>query len=135
MTTKTAGTLYAERYGADDAAYEAAIGYAESEGRCDGHAAASWYELGDATAARIVLDGINDGDPEVLDTLPHTDLSGEWADSRTGPMLVAEAYSVDMDDITESMMDAFSDICDAYETAYDTAVSDAITARCASLLA
>lgn len=128
-------------------AYDKAIEYARLTGADDGEAAASWFFDGNTTddTYRTVLQGLDDGDPAVLDTLPFADLSGQWADSLTGPELVDDAIDaagvVIVDDETtlgdpyagrESLAaDWFSDLCDAYEDAFGTAVQDAIerTAR------
>jgi hypothetical protein len=108
---------------------EKAIAYARAEGTQDGLAAASWYFDGNTTTethARV-LKGLEDGDPAVLDTLPSPDLSGEWADVRSGPQLVAEAAEeAGLEAYSEIVQDAFSEICDAYETAFSEAAQDEI---------
>ncbi len=116
---------------ANETAYAAAIAYATAEGTANGRAAASWYFDGntsDATRA-VVLRGIEDGDPAVLDTFPAPDLSGQWADSLTGPQLVADALAAGMAGNSGAYDPAgewHDDIYDAYETAYSEAVEDAI---------
>ena len=129
-------------------AYDAAIAYATAEGTRDGTAAAGWVELPDGSpgALRAILDGIADGDPAVLDTLPSPDLSGQWADSLTGPMLTADALTaaglVHPGDTvsrpyghapgaceTCDAWDAPGDIADAYETAYSEAVESEVSRR------
>ena len=133
---------------AQDSAYAAAIAYAEKRGREDGTNAAGWYTQdtfrdAPAYAAAYVLRGLEDGDPAVMDTLPHADLSGEWADSLTGPALVADAI-VHADDWTMTRAewvayweahDPFTDVCDAYELAFDDAAADAIAAAAREVLA
>lgn len=115
--------------------YEMAIEYARTEGTRAGTAAASWVFDGNTPeeAYTAVLRGLDDGDPAVYDTLPYPDLSGEWADSLTGPQLVDDALSaagVTVDDETgnpsRERMDWFTDICDAYETAFNDAVEDEV---------
>ena len=105
--------------------------YARVTGDRDGDAAASWYTVNE-TNARAILRGILDGDPAVLDTFPTADLSGQWADTLTGPELVRDALDyAGQDPDGEAAEYAFSDICDAYETAFSDAVACAIerTAR------
>jgi hypothetical protein len=115
-------------------AYDRALAYARDLGAEHGRNAASWYFDGntpqDAYAA--VLRGLEDGDPAVLDTLPYADLSGEWADRLTGPMLVHDALVAggidheDDDAMYRATLDWFSDICDAYEVAFSDAAQSAI---------
>ena len=121
-------------------AYDRAVAYAAERGRQDGGNAAGWYvqdafggrvTRGNDDAARRILAGIDAGDPAVLDTLPRADLSGQWADTLTGPALVADALDVAdvaRDRIGDRPEDAawFHDICDAYECAFADAAEDAI---------
>jgi len=60
-----------------------------------GRAAASWIEIRSDEEARHLLNGIMDGDPEVLDNLPSPDFSGEWADSQKWSDAWAEALGID----------------------------------------
>lgn len=128
-----------------DTQYDAALDYARKRGAEDGENAAGWYvqdafvrmPLGNTDAAahnaRRILKGIEDGDPAMLDTFPYADLSGEWANSLTGPQLVEDAlvtagFSADGDIEAPSDIagDWFTDICDAYEQAFSDAAQDAI---------
>lgn len=119
---------------ANDPAYDRAIAYAADLGATDGRAAAGWYFDGNTSpdAYTAVLAGIEDGDPAVLDTFPSADLSGQWADSLTGPALVRDALQsagidLDSDDaVTDDSVAWDNDICDAYESAFSTAVEDEI---------
>lgn len=116
-------------------AYDKAIAYAAERGKRDGNNAASWYFDGNTTHDAYVraLSGIADGDPAVLDTFPFADLSGEWADTLTGPELVHDALwhvapespAPDQDDaiVAAFYSDNFTAICDAYELAFTDAVS------------
>jgi hypothetical protein len=125
-------------------AYARAIAYAAATGAQDGRSAAGWYAQdtyggrvtrGAREAATAVLRGIADGDPAMLDGLPAPDLSGQWADTLTGPALVADALAAagipDADVMARAsaapmpFVDWFSDVCDAYESAF----SDAVTAE------
>lgn len=68
-------------------------------GQDAGEAAASWVFDGNTTREQYVriLKGIDDGDPEILDSLPTPNLSGEWADDPT-PRSVLEELGVDPED-------------------------------------
>lgn len=134
-------------------AYESALEYARTLGAEHGANAASWVIDGRtpaATARRILL-GIDDGDPAVLDTLPAPDLSGQWADSLTGPELTADALTAarlvhDGDTYARpyghapgacpvcDAWDAPGDIADAYESAFTMAAESAIVAACRAVL-
>ena len=136
---------------AHEQAYDAAIKYAQDRGAADGRNAAEWYVQdtiggrvsGDPVkAARYLLRGIEDGDSAVTDGFPFADLSGEWADSLTGPQLVESAI-VNADDWTMSRADwigywaerdVSADICDAYEMAFSSAVEDAIASAARAIL-
>lgn len=73
-------------------AVDGVIAHAEGRGAADGRNAAEWWAQanfggrapGDVAplAARVIA-GIEDIDPDILDTLPRADLSGEWADGRS----------------------------------------------------
>jgi hypothetical protein len=114
----------------------AVIDYAADLGTEHGRNAAGWYGDGNTSPEtwRAVLEGIESGDPVILDTLPQPDLSGQWADGLTGPQLVQDAIlsAVDTDEdeaadaILERYDDAFTDICDAYEAAFSSAAEDEI---------
>jgi hypothetical protein len=100
-----------------------------------GRAVASWYFDGNtdrATYART-LRGIEEGDPEILDTLPSAPLSGEWADEPTPASVfrdVLEADEAEYDERGES-----DDLLTAYEEAFSTAAADAIEAAARAQLA
>ena len=75
---------------------DALLEQADDEGYERGTAAGSWLLDGNSSeeAARRLLQGIEDGDPEILDALPSAPLSGEWADSPT-PSEVLGWYGLD----------------------------------------
>jgi len=129
-----------------DTMYEAAITYAAAQGTEDGTNAGAWYELPDGSrsvfdvdALNGLLQGIEDGDPAVLDSFPYADLSGEWADTLTGPMLVVDALDAaghSRDTVhgatygyCKPTEDWGPDICDAYELAFNDAAVDEIVRR------
>jgi hypothetical protein len=130
--------------------YDRALAHAAAEGTRAGQNAAGWYVMdtlggrvtGDVRpAARAILRGIEDGDPAVMDTLPYPDLSGQWADTLTGPQLVTDAlmaagyagaYATQWRD---AGMDWLAPLCDAYESAFSTAVESAISTAAREVLA
>lgn len=129
-----------------DTPHDRALAYARTRGEQDGRNAVSWFDwMGgwsgpdpEKRAARAILAGIEDGDPAVLDTLPAADLSGQWADTLTGPQLVADAWIeagiTDWRSLTGEHDAAFTDICDAYETAFSQAVEDEIARAARAVL-
>lgn len=105
-------------------------------GREHGRNAAGWWEqdaiggraTGDVRPAALrTLSGIEDGDPEILDSLPGPDLSGQWADGYSSRDLYTE-LSVDG-------IDDDGSLCDAYEMAFSEAVHDEIARMCREVLA
>lgn len=107
-------------------AYEVQAGMIGAE---HGQAAASWFFDGNTPVEQYeaVLRGIVECDPMVMDSLPSSPLSGEWADSYSLRDL-ADELGMAMDD------DSFADACDAYEAAFDEAVTYTIEAACLSYL-
>ena len=103
---------------ADEAGYEAGV------------AAGSWLLDGNSTedAARRLLDGIEDGDPEILDALPSSPLSGEWADGLLPRDVLAE-YGLD------EQHEAADEVLSAFEAGYDRGVTDEATRSARALLA
>jgi hypothetical protein len=101
--------------------YDALIARADAAGKEHGLAAASWYFDGNTTRETYehVLRGIEDGDPEVMDTLPCAPLSGEWADDPT-PTTVLKELGVDEADA------AADDYLRAYEDGFYEASTDEI---------
>jgi hypothetical protein len=98
---------------------------AEEYGRENGKSAASWYDVDEENAARI-LAGIEDGDPAILDTFPGPDLSGQWADEPNGRQVyenICNEAEVRYDEDDET------DVLDVYEEAYNTAVEDELARR------
>lgn len=98
---------------------EAAIEAAEAAGYVAGTAAGSWLLDGNSSldVARRLLDGIEDGDPAVLDELPSPPLSGEWAGDPTPRDVLASVGMSEEDD-------AADDVLTAYEDAFSRGVSD-----------
>lgn len=72
----------------------------------DGNTAGSWYSW--------MLKGIENGDPEVLDSLRTPDLSGEYADDYT-PARLAKDLEISEESDPDGL--ALNDACDAYQDA------------------
>jgi hypothetical protein len=97
---------------------------ARTLGREHGLAAGSWVIDGntsDETVASI-LQGIEDGDPVVLDTLPSAPLSGEWAGDPTPATILAELEAEDLE------AEVQAELLTEYEDAFRSAVTDQVTA-------
>jgi hypothetical protein len=106
--------------------YDVLIEEARRMGEERGREVASWYFDGNTTTETYaaVLRGIEDGDPEILDTLPSSPLSGEWAGDPV-PTDVLATLGVSHDS------DAVDEYLDAYEMGFAMASQDQIeeTAR------
>lgn len=106
---------------------------ARRDGKAAGTVAASWVTDGNTsreTYARI-LRGLEDGDPEILDSLPWPNLSGEWANDPT-PRSLAEDYGITEE--RDPSGDLTADACDAWEDAAGAAFERALTAACRAAL-
>jgi hypothetical protein len=90
-----------------------------------GEAAGSWIIDGNTSreTARRILQGIEDGDPEIMDMQP-APLSGEWADSPTPDDILEEITGVG-----SAQVDAFhrEDLLNAFEEAYSEGFWDVVT--------
>ena len=87
----------------------------EARGYRDGYAAATWFTPADETTAGWILDGLEAGDPEVLDYLPASRLGGEWAGEPTWSDVLE-------DEGCEPSDDGRPELLGAYEWAYACAV-------------
>jgi hypothetical protein len=93
-------------------------------GRRHGSDAWSWHEqYTTADGARRAIDGIDDGDPEVLDLLPRADLSGEMADGYSMRDLEDD---LGLDDENDPDGLIAQECADAYELGFDHGVEEAI---------
>jgi hypothetical protein len=99
----------------------------EARGYRDGHAAATWFAPQDETTARWILDGLDAGDPEVLDYLPSPRLGGEYADDPTWSNILADEGCEDSDDGRPELLDA-------YGYAYGCAVEREVVRSCRGML-
>lgn len=107
-----------------------------------GRDAAAWYvqdSIGGRVSARDairtasrVLRGIEDGDPEILDSLPYPDLSGEWADGYTPRDLLHDVGGNDGD--ASFWQDLVSDLCDSYEDGFQSGVLVDVSEACREVL-
>ena len=123
------------------------IAAARDLGTAAGENAASWWEMdaiggranGDTAAtARRVLDGLADGDPEIIDALPRPDLSGEWADAETPRSLFETVTGADAHAEASWNNDAYhatlEELCTAWEDGAADAVQRAIERQCRAAL-
>lgn len=115
----------------DTATLDERIAAARARGEKAGKAAASWVFDGNTTdeTYRTTLQGIEDGDPEVMDRLSYSPLSGEWA-GESITELFGDLMSHSWDDRTNEMLDELEALEDAYETAATAAYWDGIEATC-----
>lgn len=104
---------------------------ARREGIEHGRDAASWYfDFGRApswtdarSVYRRVLQGLEDGDPEVIDTLPSSPLSGEWADG----LQVSDVLSLlDLEDEDDLEPEYVDEVLRAFEDGYSEGAYRAI---------
>lgn len=92
-----------------------------------GTAAGTWYEVDSSSAERVLL-GIDEGDPEVLDTLPSCDLSGQLADVPGSEDVLRSIYSeagVEWSILAEADLYR-SDTLDIYEIAFNDAACEEV---------
>lgn len=87
---------------------------ARNRGRAAGRAKASWVFDGNTTTETYhsTLQGIEDGDPAVMDLLDWSPLSGEWAGESTSDLLGDL-----LEDLADDDVDTLPEIEEAYETA------------------
>lgn len=104
-----------------------------------GQAAARWYW--DRTDPNIedymkVLKGIEDGDPAITDSLPHADLSGQWADGMTPQKLYEEVEVPEAFLSIEQIagIGLLDDLCDAYESGFNIAAEAEVRQQCTEYL-
>ena len=110
---------------------------ARKEGSEAGRAAASWYfNRTDPTDDdyKRVLKGLEDGDPEIMDTLTSGWLSGEFADSPTPQSLYRELGMTDEQIEVMGRYGLLDEISEAYEQAADQRQQDEIEQYCKYML-
>lgn len=99
-----------------DAVHEMRLDKARRFGRDAGVCASSWTSGNNTTDEwyRKTLDGIRDGDPEVLDAFNLPSLSGEFAGDMT-PQILAVSVGLHPDPDSLEDSDAVSELCQAWE--------------------
>lgn len=125
---------------------EFAIEYARELGTEHGRNAADWWKqdsigartTGDTRArARAIMQGIDNGDPEVLNELPSSDLStpfpvwGEQSDEMTVERLFEESCEAAGLDPDENRATLSDEVCSTYEEAFGDEVQDYARQLCA----
>jgi len=97
---------------AADPGYEAM----RQRGFSDGENAASWLIDGNTPDPFMflsrLLTGMEEGDPEVMDSLPHPRVSGEWADDPTWEQICQDElrrYGTPDDDSEEAMFAVYTE--------------------------
>jgi hypothetical protein len=99
----------------------------ETRGYRDGYAAATWFAPEDEQTARRILDGLDAGDPEILDYLPSPRLGGEFADEPTWSNILEDEDCDDSDD-------GHPELLGAYSYAFECAVEREIVRSCRAML-
>lgn len=117
-----------------DSEWDELVADVKKIGREHGKNAAAWWQQdgigsranGDTKKiAESILNGLADGDPEILDSLPQPDLSGQWVDGYSSKDLHND---LGFDDDAE--IEGFDYLCDEYETAFRDAAWEAIEKYC-----
>lgn len=130
MTTKCAAKL-------TDREFDQLLAEAAKLGTEAGVNAAAWWEQdaiggratrGERETAECTLKGLENGDPETIDSLPFPNLSGEWADEQV-PEDIYRELGVQPEPEDEQ------DICEAWETAASDAVVSEVERLCREFLA
>ena len=103
------------------------------DGKSAGRAAASWVFDGNSPpqAYERVLKGIQDGDPEVLDSLRTPNLSGEYADDPT-PQTLAQLVGLDEQNDPEGYR--LDELCTVWEDAASMEFWSQIERTCKRML-
>ncbi len=122
-----------------DAVTTAQLDAAEAIGAEHGAAAASWVTVNTEQRAVQILVGIDDGDPEILDSLPAPDLSGQWADGYSPRDLFEDATGADAHAEATWNHDRYAwllgELCDRFEHGFSTAVEATVQATATAQLA
>ncbi len=97
---------------------------ARKQGLEDGTAAGSWVIDGNTSTdtAAAILRGLDDGDPAILDLLPSSPLSGEYADGLL-PRDVLGWYGLTEDWNADGLSGIAAEVLNAYEDGYNEGVA------------
>lgn len=112
--------------------YVPLLGAAHRLGQEHGEAAASWYNVGGETNAALILQGIEDGDVTVMDSLPSADFSGQCADGYSEKQLCEDVGAPEDND--GDLVPLSDRLVQAYEEAFDAAAQAAVAKLCADML-
>jgi len=93
--------------------WQCALMIARTIGAQKGESAATWYEFGSAEHAQKVIDGIDNGDPVIMDTMPYAP-TGEWSGDYNTDALMSD-LGLTRDDETDDgeLWSAFADEFDS----------------------
>lgn len=103
----------------------------EHRGYTDGRSAGSWI-VGNQQEAQKLVNGIMNGDPEIMDELPSPRLGGEFADDSTWTDIYVEITGIDPQDFEDDDPNN-SDMYDAYTGKFGEGVQDQIFSDAAKL--
>jgi hypothetical protein len=92
------------------------------DGYAAGRSAAGWVNMDDRAGIKMLVKGIEDGDPAILDMLPHPDFGGEWADSPRWSDVWASALGIDAE--WAAHCHDTEDLESKYREKYDEGVQD-----------
>jgi hypothetical protein len=115
---------------------ESAVERAAELGSEHGRNSAEWWQQdsiggrasGDVReTARLILSGLDEGDPAVLDALPAADLSGQWADGPVPRDILHECG-------TDEGSDTADEVLSAWEDGFNTAVQGFVERACRAVL-
>lgn len=95
-------------------------------GKLDGQRAGAWVIDGNTHRETIwaLHDGIENGDPAILDTLPSPRLGGEFADDPTWEDIINDELSREPD------IDGEMELLSVYDAAFHMAMIDEVTRAC-----
>lgn len=97
-------------------------------GKSYGKSIGSWVILGDVNTEKVraILDGFDDGDPEIMDMCPSS-LSGEFAD---GPTVYSVIKAVGLDPHNAECTEYFDALIDIYEDNFTETFWETVISAC-----
>jgi hypothetical protein len=107
-------------------------------GQEHGKSAASWFSCPDADTANSIISKLDNCDPEIYDSLPCPDLSGEWSGVFNGHdmlVLITEAfeylsYAMSESDYEHCLDELSDEACTSYEGAFHMIVEKEVIRVC-----